>query len=429
MIRHLEVTISKHEVTSIKQLTGYMEAKYSDRLLRWYIADATAVELKVDVILDQTILAFSENGGLPPLSGPVKSAVMNIIPTGIGCSIGGFAGDAAPVTNLLSSCADYVITNPNAVNASNFISTAGNLLYTEGYLLDLFCKQQAAFYIPAYNKVGLVIEKTTSDNLHTIFNIVNTVRAVHGVNIEHIEITDELIQPVCGTTSTGAYIGNVKNIGTLGRACQKLIEKGVNAIAITSNIGGFAGDNYMKHFSGDHPNPVGGVEAVISHWVCRNFGVPAAHGPMINFKDFIPDDEIVDARSAGEYISTSGLACVLIGLRNAPQVDRRKAIGVKDVIMNDSLLAVVCPEGAIGGVPALYAAQAGVPVIIVEENGSILNIDNSFLFGLPVYKVKNYPEAAGLILALRQGISIESVRRPLRSIRPEPKRATVSTEA
>lgn len=44
--------------------------------------------------------------------------VVQIIPTGIRCEFGGFAGDACPVTNLLAAGADVLITHPNAVNAS-----------------------------------------------------------------------------------------------------------------------------------------------------------------------------------------------------------------------------------------------------------------------------------------------------------------------
>lgn len=45
--------------------------------------------------------------------------VVHIVPTGIRCEFGGFAGDATPVTNLLASTADFLVTHPNAVNASD----------------------------------------------------------------------------------------------------------------------------------------------------------------------------------------------------------------------------------------------------------------------------------------------------------------------
>ena len=36
-----------------------------------------------------------------------------IVPTGIGCEIGGFAGDAIPVAKLLAASTGCLITHPN----------------------------------------------------------------------------------------------------------------------------------------------------------------------------------------------------------------------------------------------------------------------------------------------------------------------------
>ena len=69
---------------------------------------------------------------------PGKTVVVNIIPTGIGCSIGGYAGDATPTANLLASTVDYLITNPNTVNASNFINLKIMLSMQKGILLTYF---------------------------------------------------------------------------------------------------------------------------------------------------------------------------------------------------------------------------------------------------------------------------------------------------
>ena len=39
-----------------------------------------------------------------------RFAVVQIVPTGVRCEIGGFVGDACPATNLLASAADVLIT-------------------------------------------------------------------------------------------------------------------------------------------------------------------------------------------------------------------------------------------------------------------------------------------------------------------------------
>ena len=60
---------------------------------------------------------------------------VSIIPTGVRAEIGGFAGDATPSTNLLASACDYLVTNPNAVTASDIYFAQDNVLYLEGNLI------------------------------------------------------------------------------------------------------------------------------------------------------------------------------------------------------------------------------------------------------------------------------------------------------
>ena len=123
-----------------------------------------------------------------------RSAVaVSIIPTGVGCSIGGYAGDAAPVTRLLSSAVDYLVTNPNAVNASDFAQINDNVLYTEGYCIDLLCRGRIDLYVPYANSVGVILEKASDARLDQAFNVINAIRAVHGVDIQHCVVTDRPI--------------------------------------------------------------------------------------------------------------------------------------------------------------------------------------------------------------------------------------------
>jgi len=44
-------------------------------------------------------------------------AVM-VVPTGIGASIGGFAGDAMPAARVLASVVDKLVTHPNVMNGA-----------------------------------------------------------------------------------------------------------------------------------------------------------------------------------------------------------------------------------------------------------------------------------------------------------------------
>ena len=47
-----------------------------------------------------------------------NSPTIFIVPTGIGCEVGGFAGDALPTAKLLASASGCLITHPNVMNLS-----------------------------------------------------------------------------------------------------------------------------------------------------------------------------------------------------------------------------------------------------------------------------------------------------------------------
>jgi hypothetical protein len=165
------------------------------------------------------------------------------------------------------------------------------------------------------------------------------------------------------------------------------------------------------------PNPVGGVEAIISHFIVDRFRVPAAHAPMINVKDLALERAIVDARGAGELASASGLACVLLGLVRAPQIAPRPGSRIRDVVNINNLVAVVAPSGCLGGIPVLFAERAGIPVVAVEGNETLLGATGQQLKLKQVVEVGSYAEAAGVLLAWRRGLSLQSLIRPLSTLR------------
>lgn len=417
MIENREYIIDRSMLPEITGLPEILSEKSQGKILRWYISRVTAQAIHVEATLWSGSLP-----ALPPVSSrpvfPGRSVVVSVIPTGIGCEVGGYAADAAPATSLMAACTDYLITNPNAVNASDFISLKDNVLYTEGLIIDRFCQGTLDLYITPRNRVGLIIEKTGPENLAVVFNIVNAVRAIHGVDIVDWVVTDEPIGGRCLQEKSGAYVGEIENPGTLFSACDYLLKRGANALAITSNIRELPLDNYALHFAGKHPNPVGGAEAVISHLVGRRYGLPAAHAPMINTRQMNLVDPVVDARGAGEYSSASGLACVLVGLGRSPQFSLENRYGIVDAVNIRNLIAVVAPAAALGGIPMLYAERFGIPIVAVKENGTILQVRSGDLGLKNVIEVGNYAEAAGVIQALRQGIAIESLYRPFVTMRP-----------
>ena len=50
-----------------------------------------------------------------------NSPTIFIVPTGIGCEVGGFAGDALPTAKLLASASGCLITHPNVMNVVIFL--------------------------------------------------------------------------------------------------------------------------------------------------------------------------------------------------------------------------------------------------------------------------------------------------------------------
>lgn len=415
MIRNTEYTIDRAAVNEAAELIDRVEQAAKGDLLRWYVTDVSAEAYHVEATEYERKLSAPDRP-VTEQHYPGKSAVLNIVPTGVGCELGGYAGDAAPLTSLLAACTDYLITNPNAVNASNFVLMERNVLYTEGYSIDLFCRGLINLHVPHSNRVGLIIEETSKENLDVVFNILNTVRAVYGVDIEEFVITDGPIGGRCVTNKAGAYVGTIDHPDTLLDAAETLIARGVNAIAITSNIQDLPMDFYAQHFSGNHPNPVGGAEAVISHLISKKFGVPAAHAPMINVKEMELQDAIVDPRGAGEMSSVSGLACVLIGLRRAPQF-AKNASGIADTLNVNNLLAIVTPASCLGGIPMLYAQKFNIPIIAVKDNHTILDVTQEKMQLANLIEVSSYAEAAGMLMALKSGISLNSISRPLKALK------------
>jgi hypothetical protein len=267
--------------------------------------------------------------------------------------------------------------------------------------------------------VGLLIERTTPENLEVVFNVVNTARSVYGVDIAGCVVTDEAIGSRAERNPSGAFVGTIDNPEVLLEGARELVDMGATAIAVTTNIQDLPMDDYQKHFDGECPNPMGGVEAILSHLIVNRLGLPAAHAPMINCKDMPLSHPVVDARGAGEMTSESGLACVLIGLHRAPQIRRDAGGPVADTVNRHNLLAVVAPAGCLGGIPAIYADRFGVPIIAVGSNETILQVGEQSLGLRGVHHARNYVEAAGILLALKNGISLESVERPLKTLRPE----------
>lgn len=324
-----------------------------------------------------------------------------IVPTGVGASIGGFAGDASPAVNLISKICP-VIANPNVVNAAVFSGINPNIFYTEGYTIDSFFKGEIALRSSKHNKIGVIFDKAIPEKvLNVHINTLNAVKTVYGLDILGYEITGKEVGVTFSVLQTGISTGNIENPDTLLKSASNLIKNGAEAIAVICYFEDSDDDNYAN---GQGVDPVGGVEAIISHLIGKEFNIPVAHAPAFGEESLSISSEIVDKRASAEYITPTFLPCILLGLNNAPKMITISDSNIFDIAL-DSIKSLIVPFDALGNIPVLKAIEKNIPIIAVQDNKTVLDIDAKALnIENKVIKVQNYHEAAGVVLALKEGI-------------------------
>ncbi len=338
---------------------------------------------------------------------------IQIVPTGIGCEVGGFAGDATPATNLLASACDLLLTHPNAVNAAVMYRARPNVAYVEGHALDRFALGQWALRPVRANRIALVIDRAVSDDaeaMQRITNAAHAVRAVAGVELIGWLPTDEALALRLTAGEFGATHGEIGNPEILLRAAREAVERGAEAIALVARMPEVPADLAEAYAKGHGPDPIGGLEAVLSHLVVDALMVPCAHAPYEPFDE----EGVVDPRVSAETIGLTFLPCILEGLAKAPRY-----VPIAETREGDLTIAgvdaVVAPQDACGGIPMLVAAERGIPLIAVRSGVAAGRVTPEAL-GVCALSAENYLEAAGLLLALKEGLSPGAVRRPLPSI-------------
>ncbi len=313
-----------------------------------------------------------------------KPLVALVVPTGIGASIGGFAGDASQVAKMFAK--DFnVIVNPNVVNAACFSGITENMLYTEGWTLTQFIKGKLNLLPSLNNKIGIIFDKGISQGIMNVhINTMNAVKTVYGIDIEAYEITDEPCEVKFFNCKSGISSGSVINNKTLLRAGEKLLKKGVNAIAVVCKFDEPPEDNYKY---GADVDIVGGVEAVISHYLTRELQVPVVHAPA--FENITITKDIVDPKVAAEYITPTFLPCLLIALKNAPLFSTKKVeqyINVKD------LKALIMPHNSLGTEIVSESQKKGIKVFAIKENKSVLEITKHTLKNNDIIETDTYEQ-------------------------------------
>lgn len=333
-----------------------------------------------------------------------------IVPTGIGASIGGFGGDAMTLLPLLASICDRVVTHPNVANAACFQMLPDNALYVEGYALDRFFLGEWALQPVRQNRVGVIWDSGIPADMEILHrNSIAAVRTVYGVDVVGIARTETPVASSLLMGESGRSSGRLEQPEVLLNAGQSLLEQGATALAVCCLMPEAAEEpeQTAAYRQGDGVDPIGGLEAMISHLLVAAFQRPTAHAPVFPYEKSLPvTDAPVDPRAASEFIVSTFLPCVLTGLARAPRYRSVRCSG-PDCLTIDSLSALVVPGDALGGIPVLAAIERDIPVLAVQNNRTVMQCSQKQL-GLAdkVISCANPIEALGHLIALRQGIAI-----------------------
>jgi hypothetical protein len=358
-----------------------------------------------------------------PIENTSEFNAVLLVPTGIGASVGGHAGDAGPISRLLASFCDNLITHPNVVNASDLNEMTENTLYAEGSVITRLLMGTIGLQKVRSNRVLTVVEKHPTDALfiNGAINAVNAARAAGGLDCSDILILDQSMRLIAEYSPSGRAVGRVEGLESL-IAHLNAYRGRYDAIAISSIIKIPSRALHKQYFEshGTMINPWGGVEAIFTHAISSLFDVQSAHSPMIEDQLVSNMDVgVVDARQAAEAISFTYMHCILKGLQRAPRiVTDMDTMRRSDILTAANISCLVIPDGCIG-LPTLAALEQGMTVIAVRENTNIMRNDLSVLpwASNQLIMAETYLEALGVMAALKKGIAVDTLRRPLANAR------------
>ena len=337
-----------------------------------------------------------------------------VVPTGIGCEIGGFAGDALPTAKLLASASGCLVTHPNVMNGGALSEKDERIFYVEGYSLDRFARAEIGLKKVNQQKIGIIFDKNIENEiLLRHLQVADACTATLGIDISSYVITDEPVGIVISDELSGLSSGYVRNPETLIKAGKSLINQGITAIAIVTRFPDEIDvENVNLYREGKGIDVIAGVEAVISHLISKYLKVPCAHAPALAPIDLKVN---LDPRAAAEEIGYTFLPSVLIGLSTAPDLIDLPNVNDKITIYPNEIESIVVPNGALGGEAVLACMERDLNIITVKNKG-VLNVSGKWFDYERIFTVDNYLEAAGFLIAIREGINLKSIKRPLKSV-------------
>lgn len=340
-----------------------------------------------------------------------------LVPTGIGAEIGGHSGDAGPIARLLACACDNLITHPNVVNASDINELPENGLYVEGSIITRLLMGNIGLQKVPSNRLMLIMDKHQDRFFHdAVVNSVSAARAAFGLECPKVVMVEDNVLMKALFSSSGRAVGIIERFEHL---CEVLEEykSDYDALALSTKIS--VPSNYHEDYFKDDEmvNPWGGVEAMLTHTISSLFNIPSAHSPMMESRDILELDlGMVDPRKSAELVSVTYLHCILKGLHRSPRIITEQQLlnQQEGALTASDISCLVIPCGCIG-LPTLAALEQGIPVIAVKENKNQMknNLEDLPFAPGKLLVVDNYLEAVGVMNALRAGVSLETVRRPI----------------
>jgi hypothetical protein len=342
-----------------------------------------------------------------------------LVPTGIGAELGGHSGDAGPLARLIAQACDTLITHPNVVNASDINELPENGLYVEGSVISRLLMGNVGLSKVRSNRVLMVMDEHQYEFFHeAAVNSVSAARAALGLNCPLVVKMEDKILMRSLYSRSGRAVGSIE---FLERLCQILhtYRDQYDAVALSSviQVPSHCHGDYFREDQYDMINPWGGVEAMLTHAVSMLFDVPSAHSPMMSSKEILDlDVGIVDPRKSAETVSTTYLHCILKGLHKSPKIIANAPLHTSSGLLTAAdVSCLIIPDGCIG-LPTLAAMEQGIPVIAVRNKNCMHNQLDALPFKRgQFFRANNYLEAVGIMTALRSGVALDSVTRPIPS--------------
>lgn len=342
-----------------------------------------------------------------------------LVPTGIGAELGGHSGDAGPVSRLLGGACDCLITHPNVVNASDINELPANGLYVEGSVIARLLMGTVGLQRVRSNRVLVVVDEHEDEFFFDAsVNSVSAARAALGLDCPLVVRMRDKVKMQAVYAQSGRAIGKIDHLERLVDLLQ-CYQGQYDAVALSSMID-VPSEFHSEYFEqNEMVNPWGGVEAMLTHAVSLLLDVPSAHSPMMSSKEVMDlDVGIVDPRKSAEAVSTTFLHCILKGLAYSPRLVPGVPLhGSPGLLTAADVSCLVVPQGCIG-LPTLAALEQGIPVIAVRNKNCLTNRLEDLPFGVgKLFVVDNYLEAVGVMCALKSGVALDTVTRPMSETR------------